>query len=141
MEAKHVALKAGRVEQMEATTRLMLSMDQAVVALGLSRSEIYNLMQRGDLPYVQIGRRRLVSMDDLRAFVHRHRVRAQGLEHRRQRFAETLPPRTTLSKGSLGQRKRRSDKDVPLAERYAKAERAEVQRQRQSVPATGPAAD
>ena len=114
-----MALKVGRVEQMEATPRLMLSIDQSVVALGLSKSEIYLLMQKGNLPFVQIGRRRLVAMDDLKAFVRRYRVEAQELQHRQrverqerehheQRFAETLPPRTTLSKGSLGQRKRRS---------------------------------
>lgn len=147
MEVENVALKVGLVEQMDAVPRLMLSIDQSCTALNLSKSEVYLLMQSGDLPFVQIGRRRLISMDDLKSFVRRHRVETQELQqrqraeqqvlqHRRERYAETVPPRTKLSKGSVSQRARRkSNKDVPLAERYAAVERTEAPvKKRASVP-------
>jgi hypothetical protein len=54
------------------------SVRDAVKASGLSRTWLYGAMQRGDLPFVQIGGRRLILDDDLRAMLMRHRVAENG---------------------------------------------------------------
>jgi excisionase family DNA binding protein len=36
------------------------SIEEATTFVGLSRSTLYGLMDRGELPYVKIGRRRLI---------------------------------------------------------------------------------
>jgi excisionase family DNA binding protein len=46
----------------------------AVRLAGISRSVIYQLIKRGQLPIVKIGRRTLIADDDLRALINRHRV-------------------------------------------------------------------
>lgn len=40
-------------------------------ALGLSRSTVYELISRGELASVKVGRRRLVPVTELRAFTER----------------------------------------------------------------------
>jgi excisionase family DNA binding protein len=43
--------------------------DAAVKATGLTRSRLYEAMRAGDLPYVQLGRRRLIRRIDLDTFL------------------------------------------------------------------------
>ena len=45
-----------------------LTIDEAAEALRLSRSTIYRLLDSGELAYSQIGRRRRIPVDALRAF-------------------------------------------------------------------------
>ncbi|MSP83693.1 MAG: helix-turn-helix domain-containing protein [Alphaproteobacteria bacterium] len=52
-----------------ATPRLAISVAEATDALGIGRAHAYVLMQRGTLPYVRVGRRRLLRVADLVAFV------------------------------------------------------------------------
>lgn len=49
--------------------RLLYPVSEAARLLGISRSQAYKVMDRGDLPYVHIGTRRLVSREDLLAYV------------------------------------------------------------------------
>jgi hypothetical protein len=50
------------------------SIPAAVTASGLSRTWLYGAMLRGDLPFVQMGGRRLILDDDLRALLMKNRV-------------------------------------------------------------------
>jgi len=45
--------------------RLVLSVDEAAVALGISRGSAYTAAQRGELPTIRVGRRILVPRDAL----------------------------------------------------------------------------
>jgi excisionase family DNA binding protein len=51
------------------TPRVALSVADAADSLGISRATAYNLMRDGRLPYVKLGRRRLVRTADLAAFL------------------------------------------------------------------------
>ena len=53
---------------------LAYSIADAAKRLGISRSGLYVLIQRGELPTAKIGNRRLVIDADLRAYLARHRV-------------------------------------------------------------------
>ncbi len=46
---------------------LLLSISDACTALGLGRSKLYQLIEKGHVETVAIGRRRLVRVDSLRA--------------------------------------------------------------------------
>jgi excisionase family DNA binding protein len=46
----------------------------AVKLSGISRSLIYELIRRGELTVVKIGRRTLIADEDLRNLIARHRV-------------------------------------------------------------------
>jgi len=48
---------------------LMYSVEEAALALGLSRSRLYELIRCGALPTVKQGRRRLVPVVALEAYV------------------------------------------------------------------------
>jgi excisionase family DNA binding protein len=48
---------------------LLLSVKDAATQLGISHGSIYELMNRGELEYVRVGRRRLVGQDALRKFI------------------------------------------------------------------------
>jgi len=50
------------------------NISRAAQASGLSRSLLYELMGRGELAYVKVGRRRLIAHDDLEALIERHRI-------------------------------------------------------------------
>jgi excisionase family DNA binding protein len=41
---------------------------------GISRSQLYELIKRGELPIVKVGRRTLITDDDLQALITRRRV-------------------------------------------------------------------
>lgn len=47
---------------------LLNSIDRAARRLSISTREIYAAMQRGDLDYVKVGRRRLIPEDEIRRF-------------------------------------------------------------------------
>jgi excisionase family DNA binding protein len=55
---------------------LAYGMDDAAIAIGVSPSNIYNLMKAGELPFTIVGRRRLVMAKDIEEFLERHAVRA-----------------------------------------------------------------
>jgi excisionase family DNA binding protein len=54
----------------------LLRIAEAAEALGLGRTVTYQLVMRGELPSVRVGRRRLVPTADLDRFIER--LRADG---------------------------------------------------------------
>ena len=52
-----------------AAERLAYSVDEAARLTGLSRDLLYDQMRRGKLPYVKIGRRRLITRQHLGQFL------------------------------------------------------------------------
>ena len=59
-------------------TPLLLTVKQAAVALGLGRTTTYELVMRGHLSSVKVGRRRLVLRDGIQRFID-ELVRAQAV--------------------------------------------------------------
>ena len=49
--------------------RLAYSVDEAARLAGLSRDLLYDEMRRGNLPYVKVGRRRLITRQHLQHFL------------------------------------------------------------------------
>lgn len=49
--------------------RLAYSVDEAARLTGLSRDLLYDEMRRGHLPYVKVGRRRLITRHHLQEFL------------------------------------------------------------------------
>ena len=49
--------------------RLAYSVDEAARLTGLSRDLLYDEMRRGNLNYVKVGRRRLITCQDLQHFL------------------------------------------------------------------------
>ncbi|MCK8113965.1 helix-turn-helix domain-containing protein [Anaerosoma tenue] len=47
----------------------LLSVDEAQKALGVHRSTLYELMRSGDIESVRIGRRRLIPVQTIEAFI------------------------------------------------------------------------
>lgn len=60
----------------EATERLSVSVEEAAGMLGVGRSSIFNLLNEGALASVKIGKRRLIPVVELRAFLERQVQRA-----------------------------------------------------------------
>jgi excisionase family DNA binding protein len=60
------ASRAGRDQQ---TGRLAYSVDEAARLTGLSRDLLYDQMRRGNLAYVKVGRRRLITRQHLQQFL------------------------------------------------------------------------
>lgn len=55
--------------------RLLLSACKSAKALGICEKTLWNVSEpRGDLPVVRIGRRTLYSVDDLHAWIQRHKT-------------------------------------------------------------------
>ena len=52
-------------------TPITLSISSTAMILGIGRSSTYGLINTGNLKTIKIGRRRLVTVDSLRAFVGR----------------------------------------------------------------------
>jgi excisionase family DNA binding protein len=50
------------------------SVSDAAQRIGISRSSLYLLISRGEIPIAKVGNRTLVLDDDLRAYLVRHRV-------------------------------------------------------------------
>lgn len=56
--------------------RLAYRVDEAAVLLGISRTFIYRLIEKGDLKSFKLGRRRLVLKSDLDEFATSHAAEA-----------------------------------------------------------------
>jgi excisionase family DNA binding protein len=56
------------------TANRLLELDEVEECLSVSRTTLYRLVKRGDLPTVQIGRRRYVTVQDLDDYVNRLRA-------------------------------------------------------------------
>jgi excisionase family DNA binding protein len=52
-----------------ATERLAYSVDEAARLTGLSRDLLYDQMRCGNLPYLKVGRRRIITRHHLRQFL------------------------------------------------------------------------
>lgn len=52
--------------------RLTYSITEAARALGVSRSYCYELVQQGMLPYLALGRRRVIPRKALQDYIERH---------------------------------------------------------------------
>ena len=59
---------ASEVGQDPPSGRLAYSVDEAARLTGLSRDLLYDQMRRGNLAYVKVGRRRLITRQHLRQF-------------------------------------------------------------------------
>lgn len=53
---------------------LAYSIPNAAARIGISRSNLYELIRVGEIPIIKVGGRSLVGDQDLRAFLERHRV-------------------------------------------------------------------
>jgi excisionase family DNA binding protein len=51
----------------------LLSLDEVMEILGIGRTLLYRQMNKGELPWVQIGSTRHISRGDLIAFIERNR--------------------------------------------------------------------
>jgi excisionase family DNA binding protein len=61
--------QASAPEQAPDAERLAYSVDEAARLTGLSRDLLYDEMRRGHLPYIKVGRRRLITRPDLEQFL------------------------------------------------------------------------
>ncbi len=52
-------------------TKLLLTVREAANVLGISRTAIYLLLQRGEIPSVKIGRSRRIKRKDIESYVNR----------------------------------------------------------------------
>jgi excisionase family DNA binding protein len=64
---------------MTTTTPLLVSIDQAGDLLGVRRSTVNRLVYSGILPSLVIGRRRLITVDDLTQYIEVRRTAAGAL--------------------------------------------------------------
>ena len=60
-----------QVEEDSGSSRLLLTIEEAARRLSIGRSHIYELMQRGGLRSVRMGRSRRILNTDLEAFIDR----------------------------------------------------------------------
>ena len=74
----------GTQEKSEAVRKAKLVEDgalpiaEAVQFSGVTRAELYKRMKRGELPYVKLGKRRLIARNALRAMLATGVVMAEG---------------------------------------------------------------
>ena len=68
------------VERRDGVPRLALSPAEAAIALSVSERSVRQLIDEGALPHVRLGRRILVTIDDLRAFLEARRVSPNSKE-------------------------------------------------------------
>lgn len=54
-----------------AVPQLSVSIEEAARSIGVARSTIYEIVSRGDLPSFKLGRRRMILMAELTAFITR----------------------------------------------------------------------
>jgi excisionase family DNA binding protein len=52
-------------------TRLLLTVNEAAEALGISRAMVYRLINAGELHTVKIGKARRISVEELQKYVER----------------------------------------------------------------------
>ena len=63
------AIETSQEEPDPSAERLAYSVDEAARLTGLSRDLLYDQMRRGNLRYVKIGRRRLITRQHLEQFL------------------------------------------------------------------------
>jgi excisionase family DNA binding protein len=63
------AAAASQADQDPPSGRLAYSVDEAARLTGLSRDLLYDEMRRGNLAYVKVGRRRLITLQHLQQFL------------------------------------------------------------------------
>ena len=51
--------------------KLLVTVEEAAQLLSVNRSTVYDMLGRGDLPSIKIGRRRLISRQSLVDFINR----------------------------------------------------------------------
>ena len=49
--------------------KLLISIEDAADACSISVAQIYRMIADGELPYMMIGRRKLIPVDELRAWI------------------------------------------------------------------------
>jgi excisionase family DNA binding protein len=59
------------MQERTTTSRLLLTIPEAALALGIGRSLCYELVLRGELPSIKLGRARRIPVASLEAFVAR----------------------------------------------------------------------
>jgi excisionase family DNA binding protein len=69
MDSEPPLIETGPKEPGQATGRLAYSVDEAAHLTGLSRELLYDQMRRGNLSYVKVGRRRLITRQHLEQFL------------------------------------------------------------------------
>lgn len=52
-------------------TSMLCSVNEAAHMLGIGRTKIYDMLSKGDLASMQIGTRRLVKIDSIKALIER----------------------------------------------------------------------
>ena len=67
------------------TERLTYSVEEAALALGISRAGAYEAVQRGEIPHIRIGRRVLIPKSALHSLLKSADVPAEGAPDVRQR--------------------------------------------------------
>ncbi|MGL6094309.1 MAG: helix-turn-helix domain-containing protein [Fimbriiglobus sp.] len=70
----HLPPESGRQPGPDEPCDQLRTVVAAARAVSLCRSTMYVLMDRGDLPYVRIGRARRIRVRDLNRLVENHRV-------------------------------------------------------------------
>lgn len=65
------------VSELAPDSKLLVSVDEAAILLSLGRSLVYELVQRGDIITLKIGRSRRVPVKALHTFIARQ-LREQG---------------------------------------------------------------
>ena len=58
--------------------RLLYRPDEAADALGVSRSKVYELMNRGEIPWLLLGRARRVPVEELQQLIRTRVVERAG---------------------------------------------------------------
>ena len=64
-------------EQNRSSAAGLMTLEEAVEYLKISRASVYSLMKNGELAYVQIGGRRRFRASDLTAFIEERLVSAR----------------------------------------------------------------
>lgn len=59
------------MSQAEQITALSISVEEAARVIGYSRSGVYELIAKGEIKAFKLGRRRLILMSELKAFIER----------------------------------------------------------------------
>jgi excisionase family DNA binding protein len=68
----------GKETDQRRPARLLLSVEEAGAMLGLGRTKMFELVASGALGSVTIGRRRLVALEEIEAFVERLKLGAKS---------------------------------------------------------------
>jgi len=68
----------------------LLSFREAMALLGISKPSLYRLIDRAELPVVEVGGRRLVEPAELRRFVAAHRRRGPPVKSEDRRCQPVL---------------------------------------------------